>query len=372
METSYFHADDAFVAASPRRCFALVRAIRRYAEWWRRVRCEPLGTEAVLEVGSRFRFSGGPVSWVIEVKDLRPHRRIDLEYAEGDMLGPVAWEFLPEGEGTRVRYVYRGVRPNSEYTRASFESGRSLRLHTEVMQSDAFLGLRRVLESGLDASGGDLFTTLLTQRAVRRFRPDPVPEAVLREILSAATRAPSARNAQPWVFVAVREPETRARIASLYGGLWDRAKQYTEASGADADIAERPGYGAMMQSVDHLARHLAEVPVLVIAGLDVRALGPLADPEGRIRSDAAAYASIYPAVQNLMLAARGLGLGTTLTTLALGAEDELRAIVGLPAHVHVPALIPLGYPKRPFQPSRRRPLAEVAFGERWGASLEDS
>src|SRR5262249_13910800 len=169
----------------------------------RRVACEPLGPEGRLRGGSRFRFSGGPVSWIIEVRGLHPPRRIDLEYAEGDMLGPVRWEFLPEGDATRIRYVYAGVRPNSDYTRASFASGRSLRLHSEVMQEDAFAGLRRILEGG-DPSGSDLFETLHTQSAVRRFRADPVPDAVLRQVLEAATRAPSARNAQPWHFVAVK------------------------------------------------------------------------------------------------------------------------------------------------------------------------
>jgi nitroreductase len=367
--TAYFHSDECLIRAPARDCFELVLAIRRYGEWWRRVGCEPLGPEGSLRVGSRFRFSGGPVSWIVEVRGLHPWRRIDLEYAEGDLLGPVRWELVPEGDATRVRYVYAGVRPNSDYTRASFASGRSLRLHSQVMQEDAFAGLRRILEGGGDPSGSDLFEALHTQSAVRRFRPDPVPDPVLRQVLEAATRAPSARNAQPWHFVAVRDAALRAELGRLYLAAWEQARAHTERTGADADIEHRPGYARMMVRVDDLARHLADVPVLVLACLDTRELGPLADAEGRIRSPLAAYASILPAVQNLMLAARGLGLGTTLTTLAAAVEADLRAVVALPAELHVAALIPLGYPERRFRPTRRRPLEEVASIDRYGTPL---
>lgn len=365
----YFHSDECVLRAPARECFELVLAIRRYGEWWRRVTCEPLGPEGRLRVGSRFRFSGGPVSWIIEVRGLHPWRRIDLEYVEGDMLGPVRWEFLAEGDSTRVRYVYAGVRPNSDYTRASFASGRSLRLHTQVMQEDAFAGLRRILEGGGDPSGSDLFEALHTQSAVRRFRADPVPDTVLRQVLEAATHAPSARNAQPWHFVAVEDAALRAAIGGLYLAAWEQARTRSERTDADADIKHRPGYGRMMERVDDLARHLGDVPVLVLACLDTRELGPLVDERGRIRSPLAAYASILPAVQNLMLAARGLGLGTTLTTLTSGVEDDLRAIVALPRELHVAALIPLGYPRRRFRATRRRPLEEVASLDRYGAPL---
>lgn len=369
---AYHHVDECRIAAPAHECFELVLAIRRYAEWWQRIACEPLGPEGRLRVGSRFRFSGGPVSWVIEVRGLVPNRRIDLEYVEGDLLGPVRWEFLPDGDGTRVRYAYLGVRPNTDSTRASFASGRSLALHSQVMQEDAFAGLRRILEDGGDPSGSDLFETLHTQRAVRRFRPDPVPDAVLRHVLEAATRAPSARNAQPWHFVAVRDSALRSRLAEIYLSVWEQARAHTERTDADADIKHRPGYGTMMEHVDELARHLAEIPVLVLACLDTSLLGPLVDEAGRIRSPLAAYASILPAVQNLMLAARGLGLGTTLTTLATGAEAAVRDVVGLPAHFHVAALLPLGYPRHRFRTTKRRSLDEVVSLDRYGEPLPRS
>jgi nitroreductase len=368
---AYFHVDEALIRAPARSCFELVLAVRRYGEWWRKVRCEPLGPEGILRVGSRFRLGGGPVSWVVEVTGLDPFRRIDLRYAEGDMLGPVRWEFAERDDATLVRYAYRGVRPNSDYTADSFASGRSLRLHRELMQSDAFAGMRRLLESGYDVSGGDLFEAIHTLGAVRRFRPDPVPDALVEQVVAAATRAASARNTQPWRFVAVRDAGLKARIGELYLRAWRAAQSYTRQANADADIDGRPDYDRMMRSVDDLAVHLGESPVLILACLDTRELGPLADGAGTILSPQSAYASIFPAVQNLMLAARGLGLGTTLTTLHAAFEGEIRALLGIPGHVHVAALIPLGYPRAPFRVTKRKPVRGVLHYDRWPARSSD-
>ena len=217
----------------------------------------------------------------------------------------------------------------------------------------------------------DLFEAIRTLRSVRRFRPDPVPDAVLRAVIEAATRAPSARNAQPWYFVAVRDPQLKAAIAQLYRAAWTQARAYTAAVDADADIKDRPGYARMLRAVDELATSLDRTPVIVLACLDTSQLGPMADRNGRILSPQAAYASIFPAVQNLMLAARGFGLGSTLTTVYASAEADLRALVGIPAHVHVAALVPLGYPTNPFRATKRKPLDAVAFLDRWGVRFSD-
>jgi nitroreductase len=215
----------------------------------------------------------------------------------------------------------------------------------------------------------DTFEAIDTLRAVRRFRPDPISDADLSRILAAATRAPSARNAQPWGFVAVRDPAIRAEIARHYLAAWQRAQSVTAQLDADRDIKHRPGYQTMMEAVDVLARHLDTAPVIVLAGLDTTQLGLMADDEGHIRSPQSAYASIFPAVQNLMLAARALGIGSTLTTLCFAVEPELRAAVGMPERIHIAALIPLGYPIRPFRVIRRKPLEKVAFLDRWGKPL---
>ena len=125
----------------------------------------------------------------------------------------------------------------------------------------------------------------------------------------------------------------------------------------------------MMRAVDDLAEHLDAAPLLLLACLDTAQLGLMVDPDGRIRAPQSAYASIFPAAQNLMPAARGLGSGSTLTTVFAAAEGALRAVLDIPPHVHVAALIPLGYPTRPFRVTRRKPLAEVAFLDRWGKPL---
>ena len=184
--------------------------------------------------------------------------------------------------------------------------------------------------------------------------------------MEGATRAPSARNAQPWFFVAVREPERRRAIAAVYERAWWQAQEWTAALDGDADIKDRPGYGPMMKAVDALAANLDQAPVLVLACLDTTQLGPMADGEGRILAPQPAYASIFPAVQNLMLAARGLGLGSTLTTVYSLAEADVRAAIGAPDHIHIAALVPLGYTERPCRVTKRKPVSEVLFIDRWG------
>jgi len=212
----------------------------------------------------------------------------------------------------------------------------------------------------------DFFTVVDTQRAIRRFRPDPVPDDALARVLEAATRAPSARGAEPWFFLVVRDPATRAAIGERYRSAWEAGARFTAATDADGDLRGRPHYTRMMRAASELAEHLAAVPVLIACCLDHRQLGPLAAPDGTLVAPGAAYASIFPAVQNLLLAARALGLGTTLTTLHRGFEDALKALLDVPPAVEVVALVPLGWPRDRFAPTRRKPVAEVAFAERWG------
>ena len=214
--------------------------------------------------------------------------------------------------------------------------------------------------------GPEFFAVVDTQRALRRFRPDPVPDAILGRILEAATRAPSARGAEPWFFVVVRDAATRAAIGARYRAAWEAAEQFTAATDADADLRERPHYARMMRAVRTLALHLADAPVLVACCLDHRQLGPIAAPDGTLRSPVAAYASIFPAVQNLLLAAGALGIGSALTTLHRTFEDDLRSLLGIPPAVEVAALVPLGYPRDRPGPTRRKPVEEVAFVDRWG------
>jgi nitroreductase len=218
----------------------------------------------------------------------------------------------------------------------------------------------------------EFFAVVETQRALRRFRPDPVSMRDLRRVLAAATRAPSARGAEPWVFVVVRDAVLRGEIGRRYRAAWDQGERFTLKTDADRDVRHGAHYTRMMRSAADLARSFHDAPVLIACGLDHARLGPLAAPDGSLRAPAAAYASIFPAVQNLLLAARALGLGTTLTTLHRGFEPELKALLGLPDHVEVAALVPLGWPRDRFGPTRRRPVDEVASLDRWGTPLPEN
>jgi nitroreductase len=159
----------------------------------------------------------------------------------------------------------------------------------------------------------DFFDVVATQRAIRRFRSDPVPDALVRRVLAAATCAPSARGAEPWAFVVVRDPARRAEIARLYLGAWEAAGQFPDATDADHDVKHAPHYGRMMRGADALARDLGTVPVLIVCCLDHARLGPNADGR-RPPMPGAAYASILPAVQNCSSPPARSTSVTTLTT----------------------------------------------------------
>ena len=204
-----------------------------------------------------------------------------------------------------------------------------------------------------------------TTRSLRRFRPDPIPDDVLLELLEAAIRAPSGGNAQSWRFLVVKDPEMRRRIGALYKEAWD---EYSPPSrlAAITDPRER----RRVESAFHLGAHMGdEAPVLVMvcAPRQQTASGAAAASPAATRT---AGASIYPAVQNLLLAARARGIGGCLTTIHLLREAQLKQVLGLPDNVDTFALVPLGYPATKFGPVQRLPLEAVTFADRWGARFE--
>jgi nitroreductase len=205
----------------------------------------------------------------------------------------------------------------------------------------------------------DFFETLTTQRAMRRLKPDPIPDAALRQIMEAAVCAPSGGNRQGWSFLVIRDAAKRARLGEVYREAWGelmKAPYYAEASKAAPDSRT----GKMIASARHLGEHLGEAPVLVLACIAT-------DPG--VKASLTTGASIYPAVQNIMLAARALGIGSCLTTIHRFRDAEVKALLGIPADVETAALIPLGYPLGKFGRPPRRPLGEVAFADRWGQSF---
>jgi nitroreductase len=219
-----------------------------------------------------------------------------------------------------------------------------------------------------------LFEAINTARALRRFKPDPVPDDVMSKILEAAIRAPSGSNDQTWLFVVVKDSEQRRKLGEVYrkGGGILMALYADRVKPAHMDQKQ---YDKFMASVTYLIDHMAEAPVLLVACLQPGQVGAQAvklPPEvaAAMRNLARmGGSSIYPAVQNIILACRAFGLGTVLTTIHMFFEDEVKAILGLPAEVLTYALLPIGYPRDQFGPIRRRPIGEVVcldrYGNRW-------
>jgi nitroreductase len=196
----------------------------------------------------------------------------------------------------------------------------------------------------------DVFEVVHRQRACRVFRGDPVGDDTVEQVLDAATFAPSAENRQPWVFVVVRDAGKRSAIGALTRQAWDgggRAHSQGRLSPALLADVETGAQGGV-----------AGAPVLVVVCGDTR-LG-----DRRVLE-----ASVFPAIQNLLLAATALGLGSSLTTLPLVFGDQLASITGLPDAVLPMAVIPLGWPARPLSPPRRLPVSEKthrdSFGNPW-------
>jgi nitroreductase len=204
-----------------------------------------------------------------------------------------------------------------------------------------------------------LLEGMTTTRAIRRFRPDPIPEEDLATILFAATRAPSGSNRQPFRFLVLRDgPKARAAkalIRTSAARVWGTKRTDENYDGATAARADSPK-ARLDAAVQYLIDHFEEVPVVVLACL-VRYRQPTPTEGG----------SIYPACQNLLLAARALGYGGVLTGYHHHVEAELRDLLGIPDGVALCATIPMGRPLGHHGPLRRRPMQQLVFEETWEA-----
>ena len=205
----------------------------------------------------------------------------------------------------------------------------------------------------------DFFDVVTTQRAMRRLKPDAIPDDVVRRIMDAAICAPSGGNRQNWSFLVVRDPAKRARLGELYREAWGELMKVPYYASASKEPASSPA-GKMLASARHLGEHLGEAPVIVLACV---ALDP------GVKASITTGASIYPAIQNIMLAARALGIGSCITTIHRFRDAQVKELLGIPAEIETAALIPLGYPLGKFGRPPRRPLSEVAFADRWGRAL---
>jgi len=207
-------------------------------------------------------------------------------------------------------------------------------------------GVRVIMPSEMSLLDG-----INSLRSIRKFRPDPIPEDKLKIVLKSASKAASGSNTQPWEFVVVRDAKVKARLKEPMLRTWL------------ARLAGSSGMSPRMKGVyddaTEMLRNTEKVPAIIYCCADLNRVG---------KSEEVRYASIYPAVQNLMLAAHALGLATCLTvhgSTSTRGEPEVKKILSIPDHVKVACLVYLGYPAVRLGPPKRKPIENFVHNDRW-------
>ncbi len=206
------------------------------------------------------------------------------------------------------------------------------------------------------ADGTGLFEIIHSTRSMRRLKPDPVPDGLIRRILEAGQCAANGGNAQSWRFLVIKDPAIKQAVQVFYQRAFDEVIGPRYRSAAPPAGMDPERYRRQADATQYLTEHFHEAPVWIVACID----------HGKQPANRWSGSSVYPAVQNMLLAARALGLGATLTTRHLLYEKEAEAALRLPPGVHSYAIIPIGYPLGNFGPVRRGPLGEIVYGDRWG------
>lgn len=202
-------------------------------------------------------------------------------------------------------------------------------------------------------TSADLWTVMSTATAVRRYRDEPVDDETLDKCLRAATWAPSGANQQPWRFVVLRSDETRAVVTAAAQRAWDSLRQFYGVS-APAEDGDDPKSRVLRAMAEHMQLGGA-APVLVLFCVQPQAGA----------TDLQQGGSVFPAVQNFLLAARAEGLGAAITLWHGLCENELRSLIGIPDDWLIATLVTMGWPRGRHKPVRRKPLSEVAVVDRW-------
>ena len=192
---------------------------------------------------------------------------------------------------------------------------------------------------------------IFTLRAIRRFKNEPIDNEIIKDILLSATQAPSGGNSQPWHFLVVKDKIQKEEFAELYHQAW-WAKRADQGIYKPEDIAEN---NKTTLSAMKLSDEIATAPAIILVCATAQGSGPMG--------------SVIPAVQNLLLTARSLGIGGTITTLHPSVEDQVKSIFNMPENVQIVYCVPIGYPKGNFGPVQRKPLAEVTSLGVWGEPL---
>jgi len=212
----------------------------------------------------------------------------------------------------------------------------------------------------------DLRAAMATTNACRYYKEKEVSNASLERILDSARWAPTGSNKQPVTFVVVRNAPKRQALHDLYQPLWDGVME-KYASG-DIGAGFKPGF---LEHVDYYAKNLAKIPVMIVVCAAMNDIVPVDADYGR--PSVTGGASIYPSVQNLILAARNEGLGTTLTTLLCLAEPEVKNLLDIPEDLGTAAMVTVGWPEKQFPKKLdRKPLSDVAFLDSYGSPFPTS
>jgi nitroreductase len=213
----------------------------------------------------------------------------------------------------------------------------------------------------------DLYEAMSTCRAVRRLRPDPIPDEVLERLVQAAAWAPTGGNVQPWRVVLVRSRTLLQSLGELYARAWSAYAGQVRKNLAPLPEARRAPHERTLAAGDYLAAHFGETPVVAVFCFDPKQMA-ITD-EGLDRPSVVGGGSVYPAVQNFLLAARAEGLGCVLTTLLCQHEAAVKALLDIPAAWGTCAAIPLGWPLRKGHgPLSRKAPDKLAYVDRWGAA----
>ncbi len=212
-----------------------------------------------------------------------------------------------------------------------------------------------------------LYEAMSTLRAVRRLRPEAIPEEVLARVLEAASWAPTGGNTQPWRVVVVRADAPKQRLGELYSERWYAYAKHHLGLIENASEEVKAQTHKMLAAGNHLADHFAQTPAVLVFCFNPKLMAITDAHLDRV--SVVGGASIYPAVENALLACRAEGLGCVLTTLLCQCEDEVRTLLEIPDPWATAAVVPIGYPLlRGHGPIRRRPIEKLSFADRWGVA----
>lgn len=211
----------------------------------------------------------------------------------------------------------------------------------------------------------NLYEAMSTLRAVRRLRPDPIPDEVLQRVLQAAVWAPTGGNRQPWRVIAVKDAQKRQALQRLYQPAWKRFAVGYSKGVESLHSNEREKQERTLKASDTLADNFHHCPVILMFCYNPSLMAITDADLGR--PSVVGGGSVYPAVQNALLACRAEGLGCTITTLLCFHEEEVKQLLEIPDDWYTCAAVPIGYPVgRGHGPITRQPVEEMAYFDTWG------